>query len=78
VNVLPAIVTVAVRAAGSGFCGQETVTDPDPLPLVADTPNHVSLAVAVNVPVQPTGDPVIVTSWDPAVGPGLTEAGAIK
>lgn len=74
---LPAIVADPERAAPV-FCVQETVVDPDPLPLVGETEIHEPLPEAVQLPpAHPAGSPVIVTICDPLFASGLTLVGLI-
>lgn len=78
VKVWPAIVAVEVRCAASVFASQETVTDPDPVPLGGETVSHDPFPVAAQLPpVQPDGEPVTVTCCEPTEAVGLTEVGEI-
>ena len=78
VNVLPAIVALPLRAAPV-FWTQETVTAPEPLPLVGETVIHEPLPEADQLPPeQPDGAPVTVTVVEPAVAPGLADVGEIE
>jgi hypothetical protein len=78
-NVLLAIVALADRAKVDALAVQNTVTDPDPLPLAGDTVSHDPFPAAVQLPpVQPAGDPVIVTPCDPAADVGFADSGEIE
>ncbi len=60
---LPAIDAVPDRSEVPVFCVQDTVTDPDPLPLAGDAVSHEPLPDADQLPpVHPFGDPVTATS----------------
>jgi hypothetical protein len=78
-NVFPAIMAFAERCEVELFCVHETVTDPDPLPLVGETDNHDPSPDAVQLPPwHPVGDPVIVTFCDPAADMGFVDPGLIE
>jgi hypothetical protein len=74
----PATIAASDRDDVVGFSSQDTVTEPDPLPVGGSTRSH-PLPEAVHDPARhPRGDPVTVTTSDPAVGPGLAEDGAME
>jgi hypothetical protein len=76
VNVCPAMVTVPLRATGSGFASAATVTVPLPVPL--DPPGIVSHATLVDaLQLHEAADAVTVTVAFPASGPRLAFDGAI-
>ena len=58
------------------FCVHDTVTEPEPLPLVGETLIHDPLPAADQLPpVQPLGEPVMVTVCEPALDVGFDEVG---
>jgi hypothetical protein len=76
VNVCPAIVTVPLRAAGSGLAAAATVTVPVPVPLdPLAIVSHGALAAALQL--HEAADAVTVTVAFPAAAPRLAFGGAI-
>ena len=64
---------------GPVFWVQETVVDPEPVPLSGETVIHDPLPAAVQLPpTHPAGAPVIVTTCDPGSAPGFAEVGEIE
>ncbi len=58
------------------FCVHDTVTEPEPLPLVGETLIHEPLPAADQMPpVQPLGEPVMVTVCDPETELGEEDVG---
>jgi hypothetical protein len=75
----PATVALPDRDDVDVFCAQDTITAPDPLPLVGDTVIHEPLPLADQLPPeQPEGEPAIVNPADPASAVGVTELESIE
>jgi hypothetical protein len=73
----PAIVAFPEREVDV-FCVHDTVTDPEPLPLSGDTVIHDPFPDADRLPpTHADGEPVTVTSCEPAAAEGLTDVGEI-
>ena len=70
------MVAVPFRADVLVLSLQETVTEPDPVPLAGETLSHEPFPDAVQLPpVQPDGEPVSVTCCAPAAAEALAEVG---
>ena len=49
-NMFPAMAAFADRCEAEVFCAHDTITDPDPLPVVGETVSHDPLPDVVQLP----------------------------